>query len=179
MKESLRKEMLKKICVRDGDKILDVGCGDGTLLAELTQWRDAQGYGTDISEDAIQKASEAHPELHLQTGYSDFLNFDDDMFRIITVCDDFHTFKNPEKFIEEAARVLKPGGRLYIAEAAMPEPVRILANIPSMLIPSKKHKYHSTYEILDYFKKAGLTKFRVYKKNRLLMVSAKKPSAEQ
>ena len=101
------------------------------------------------------------------------------MFRIITVCDDFHTFKNPEKFIEEAARVLKPGGRLYIAEAAMPEPVRILANIPSMLIPSKKNKYHSTYEILDYFKKAGLTKFRVYKKNRLLMVSAKKPSAEQ
>ena len=61
MKKSLRKEMLKKICVRDGDKILDVGCGDGTLLLELTQWRDAQGYGIDPSEDVIRQASDAHP----------------------------------------------------------------------------------------------------------------------
>ena len=158
--------MLKKICVRDGDKILDVGCGDGTLLLELTQWRDA--------EDVIRQASDAHPELHLQTGYSDFLPFDDNMFRIITVCDDFHTFKNPEKFIAEAARVLAPGGRLYIAEAALPEPVRILANIPSYLIPSRKNKFHSTYEVLDYFKSAGLTKFRIYRKKQLLLVSGKK-----
>ena len=174
MKKSLRKEMLKKICVRDGDKILDVGCGDGTLLLELTQWRDAQGYGIDPSEDVIRQASDAHPELHLQTGYSDFLPFDDNMFRIITVCDDFHTFKNPEKFIAEAARVLAPGGRLYIAEAALPEPVRILANIPLYLIPSRKNKFHSTYEVLDYFKSAGLTKFRIYRKKQLLLVSGKK-----
>ena len=174
MKKSLRKEMLKKICVRDGDKILDVGCGDGTLLTELIQWRDAEGYGIDPSEDVIRQAGDAHPELHLETGYSDFLPYDGNTFRIITVCDDFHTFKDPEKFVSEAARVLTPGGRLYIAEAALPEPVRILANLPSYLIPSRKNKYHSTYEVLDYFKNAGLTKFRVYKKKQLLLVSGKK-----
>ena len=86
--------MLKKICVRDGDKILDVGCGDGTLLTELIQWRDAEGYGIDPSEDVIRQAGDAHPELHLETGYSDFLPYDDNTFRIITVCDDFHTFKD-------------------------------------------------------------------------------------
>ena len=99
----------------------------------------------------------------------------DNMFRIITVCDDFHTFKDPEKFIREATRVLAPGGRLYIGEVALPEVLRIIANIPTYLISSKKSKFHSTYEILNYFKLAGLTKFRVFTKKRLLLVSAKKP----
>lgn len=174
MKKALRNEMIKKICVRDGDNILDVGCGDGTFLYELTQWRDAEGYGTDSSEDSVRIANDTYPELHIDTGYSDFLAFDDDMFRIITVCDDFHKFENPQKFIEEAARVLAPGGRLYIGELALPEFIRLICNIPSYIIPSKKNKYHSTYEILDYFKQAGLTKFRVYKKKQLLLISAKK-----
>ena len=36
MRDALRDEMIKKICVRDTDNILDVGCGDGTFLHELT-----------------------------------------------------------------------------------------------------------------------------------------------
>ena len=32
-------------------------------------------------------------------------------------------------------------------------------------------------ESIEYFKNAGLTKFRVYKKKRLLLISAKKPLA--
>ena len=34
MRDALRDEMIKKICVRDADNILDVGCGDGTFLHE-------------------------------------------------------------------------------------------------------------------------------------------------
>ena len=40
MRDALRDEMIKKICVRDTDNILDVGCGDGTFLHELTRWKD-------------------------------------------------------------------------------------------------------------------------------------------
>lgn len=173
MKDALRDEMIKKICVRDGDNILDVGCGDGTFLHELTRWKDVDGYGIDESEHNIEAAQSGWPDLHFETGYSDFLKFDDNSFRIITVCDDFRTFKNPEKFIEEAARVLVPGGRLYIGEAALWEPLRIVSNLPSYLT-SGDNRRHSTYEILNYFKNAGLTKFRVYKKKRLLLISAKK-----
>ena len=39
MRDALRDEMIKKICVRDTDNILDVGCGDGTFLHELTRWK--------------------------------------------------------------------------------------------------------------------------------------------
>ena len=44
MRDALRDEMIKKICVRDTDNILDVGCGDGTFLHELTRWKDVEGY---------------------------------------------------------------------------------------------------------------------------------------
>ena len=174
MRDALRDEMIKKICVRDTDNILDVGCGDGTFLHELTRWKDVEGYGIDESEDKIQAAKSNWPELHFETGYSDFLSFDDNSFRVITVCDDFHTFKDPQKFVNEAFRVLVPGGRLYIGESALPEAFRIISNIPSYLT-SGDDRRHSTYETLEYFKNAGLTKFRVYKKKSLLLVSAKKP----
>ena len=77
MRDALRDEMIKKICVRDTDNILDVGCGDGTFLHELTRWKDVEGYGIDESEDKILIAKQTWPELHFETGYSDFLSFDD------------------------------------------------------------------------------------------------------
>ena len=162
MRDALRDEMIKKICVRDTDNILDVGCGDGTFLHELTRWKDVEGYGIDESEDKILIAKQTWPELHFETGYSDFLSFDDNSFRVITVCDDFHTFKDPQKFVNEAFRVLVPGGRLYIGESALPEALRIVSNIPSYLT-SGDDRRHSTYETLEYFKNAGLTKFRRYR----------------
>ncbi len=57
MRDALRDEMIKKICVRDTDNILDVGCGDGTFLHELTRWEDVEGYGIDESEDKILSQS--------------------------------------------------------------------------------------------------------------------------
>ena len=75
MRDALRDEMIKKICVRDADNILDVGCGDGTFLHELTRWKDVEGYGIDESEDKILIAKQTWPELHFETGYSDFLSF--------------------------------------------------------------------------------------------------------
>ena len=69
MRDALRDEMIKKICVRDTDNILDVGCGDGTFLHELTRWKDVEGYGIDESEDKILIAKQTWPELHFETGY--------------------------------------------------------------------------------------------------------------
>ena len=177
MRDALRDEMIKKICIRDADNIFDVGCGDGTFLHELTRWKDVEGYGIDESEDKILEARSNWPDLHFETSYSDFLSFDDNSFRVITVCDDFHTFKDPQKFVNEAFRVLIPGGRLYIGESALPDALRIVSNIPSYLTAGDNRR-HSTYETLEYFKNAGLTKFRVYKKKHLLLVSAKKPLAQ-
>ena len=174
MRDALRDEMIKKICVRDTDNILDVGCGDGTFLHELTRWKDVEGYGIDESEDKILIAKEKWSNLHFETGYHDFLSFDDDSFRVITVCDKFHKFKDPQKFVDEAFRVLVPGGRLYIGESALWDAFRIISNVPSYFTAGEDRR-HSTYEILEYFKNAGLIKFRVYKKKQLLLISAKKP----
>ena len=63
MRDALRDEMIKKICVRDTDNILDVGCGDGTFLHELTRWKDVEGYGIDESEDKISTPLKIHRSL--------------------------------------------------------------------------------------------------------------------
>lgn len=178
MSVSLEQEMIKKICVRDNDKILDVGCGTGTLLSGLTRWRNAEGYGVDVSEEMVRRASADFPDLHFQVASSDDLDFEDNTFRIITVCSAFHHFPNQAEFIQKAARLLTPGGRLYIGVVAFPELIRISGNIADKVLPSCKVKRPSTHEILGMFKAAGLTKFRVHKLKKLLMISAKKPESE-
>ena len=171
-------EIRRKLPAGKKLKILDVGCGTGALLAGLTRWRNAEGYGVDISGEMIRRASEDYPDLHFQVGSSDDLDFEDNTFRIITVCSAFHHFPDQAEFIQKAADLLTPGGRLYIGVVAFPEVIRITGNVADRLLPSCKVKRPSTHEILGMFKAAGLTKFRVHKLKKLLLISAKKPLPE-
>ncbi|MDD3184281.1 MAG: class I SAM-dependent methyltransferase [Anaerostipes sp.] len=175
----IKQEMIKKICVRDQDNILDIGCGTGEFLDELTKWRDAVGYGLDLSEENIEKATKMYPDLHFSVGTSENLSaYEDDMFRIVTVSSAFANFPDQQEFIKDVARILAPGGRFYIGEFALPGAVRVARNIVAKVLPSKE-RMPSTYEFLDMFKKAGLSKFRVHQKKNLLLVSAKKPTLEE
>ena len=58
MRDALRDEMIKKICVRDTDNILDVGCGDGTFLHELTRSKEVKGSGIDENDNYNHNANQ-------------------------------------------------------------------------------------------------------------------------
>jgi SAM-dependent methyltransferase len=47
--------------VPPGSRVLDLGCGDGSLLASL---RPSYGVGIDVSMSALQKARRQHPDIH-------------------------------------------------------------------------------------------------------------------
>ena len=74
---------------------------------------------------------------------------------------------DPESGFDQVTDILLDGNRIR-------QIGKVDSNIPSYLT-SGDDRRHSTYETLEYFKNAGLTKFRVYKKKRLLLISAKKP----
>ncbi len=43
-------DLVKALDVRDGDAVLDVGCGTGTVLSYLRENRKIVGYGLDVSK---------------------------------------------------------------------------------------------------------------------------------
>lgn len=100
--------------IKEGDKVLDLGCGNGRLL-ELFKGKnvDYVYVGVDNSEKLIEIAKKKNPGIFFQVANALNLPFPDNYFdKIFSIAVLHHIpsddFRN--HFIEEARRVLKPGG---------------------------------------------------------------------
>lgn len=97
-----------------GMKVLDVGCGDGTLSEKLSALG-AQVTGIDPNPDMVEKAK--------RTGCGQFfvgdgepLPFPEDAFDQVVAMTVLCVSGQPDCMVSEMARVLRPGGRLVIGE---------------------------------------------------------------
>ncbi len=102
---------------QDGDKVLDLGCGNGRLL-ELFQDRPIDYVGCDNSELLLKIAQQKYPgnKFVLTDGIN--LPFVDNEFDKIFCIAVLHHIPGDElrrKFLKEARRVLKKDGRLIIS----------------------------------------------------------------
>lgn len=91
--------------IGNGSRVLDLGCGDGTLLRYLTDTKGVRGYGVEISEDGIQ-ACVANGvnviEQNLDEGLS---NFEDNSFDTVIMSQTLQTMRFPDKLLAETARI--------------------------------------------------------------------------
>jgi tRNA (uracil-5-)-methyltransferase TRM9 len=102
--------------VSDGDRILDLGCGNGRLLKVL-RGRKMEYFGLDTSKKLIEIARREHPQNRFEVG--DILNlpYSDDFFNKVFVIRTLHHIPSKEfrlQALREARRVLKPGGLLVL-----------------------------------------------------------------
>ena len=80
-----KEEIMKKAVLRDGDNILDVACGNGHLLGELSKKAKINAYGVDISEKMIVAARERYPDCTFSVGPCTPLSFGNESMDVITV----------------------------------------------------------------------------------------------
>jgi ubiquinone/menaquinone biosynthesis C-methylase UbiE len=102
----------------DGD-VLDVGTGPGVLLVELARRRaDLRLTGIDLSADMVALAERNTREFgdRVSTRVADVveLPFPDDSFDVVVTSLSMHHWDHPDAAVPELARVLRPGGRLYV-----------------------------------------------------------------
>ena len=102
--------------------LLDIGTGTGRIL-ELFADRMARGVGIDLSRDmlAVARANLQSAGLqNCQVRHADMyrISFPEDSFDTITIHQVLHYADRPASVIAEAARVLRPGGRLAIVDFA-------------------------------------------------------------
>jgi len=107
-----------------GARILDVGCGTGALLKRLRADNIAEVYGIDTDANMIAVAKRQCPDCSFQIAPSEKIPFADKSFDVLTACMAYHHFSDKAGFAREAARVLKPGGALYIADPKFPLIIR-------------------------------------------------------
>lgn len=162
---SYKQMLLAEMQVNPHDRVLDVGCGNGTLLKLLAGRYPIDGYGADIAEKMIEMARINCPDMTFAVSSCENIPFPDEMFDIITVCVALHHFPDIWAFAMEASRLLKPKGLLYIAEGHLPGMMR---NIFNPLIPyisnSGDVRVYSPEEIQQAFAAYGLTITRYLRK---------------
>lgn len=143
--------------VRIGENatVADIGCGNGTLLRSLAQKHTFRGCGVDISENMIGCAKRLNPDMEFYVGGCDNLPFKDNSIDIMIVCAAFHHFPNAKLFAGEAARTLKTGGVLYIADVYVCGILRAIINPFIKFSPSGDVKLYAPTEIVRLFQAHG------------------------
>ena len=95
--------------VPPGSRVLDLGCGDGALLAHLQSSRQCSGYGVEI-DDAKVHACVRRGVNVLQLNLEDGLNmFGDKAFDVVLQIDTLQHLRNAETMLRETARVGRTG----------------------------------------------------------------------
>lgn len=167
-------ELMNTVDVKEGDAVLDVACGNGTLLGKLKSKVDIQAHGIDISENMIRVAKKRYSDIDFKVESCCPLQFNDDSIDVITVCCAFHHFENPQGFANECKRVLRKDGVIYIADPNFNSLIRFIAN--SIIFPFTKSgdvKVYSAKELKEFFYKAGFQKVRTYRKGSGTFLKAK------
>jgi methionine biosynthesis protein MetW len=104
MTDRLTLESIARL-VPQGARVLDLGCGDGTLLAHLRDTRGCTGYGVEI-DDAKVHASLQRGINVLQLNLEDGLaTFGDNSFDLVLQIDTLQHLRNAETMLRETARV--------------------------------------------------------------------------
>ncbi len=119
-----RQKTISLAHVQPGEAVLDVGCGTGTLLLGVARQIGTTGrvVGVDPSQEQLAharaKAARRGLSIEFQIGVIEQLPFPDQTFDVVFSTLMMHHLPAPLKRqgLLEIARVLKPGGRLVIAD---------------------------------------------------------------
>ncbi len=112
--------MIRLAKPQPSDRVLEIACGPG-FVALLFAERVREVVGLDLTEALLERARQRQRELGLQNvqfiqGDAEQLPFPDGAFTIVACHKAFHHFPNPQKILEESARVLEQGGRLVLGD---------------------------------------------------------------
>ena len=172
--QKFKRLLVENIVLTDYSNVLDVACGNGSLLSLLNKQKHINGYGVDISDQMIKNAAVKNPGMEFHVSGCESMPFGNEMMDLITVSAAYHHFPDVTAFAKESKRILKPKGKIYIAEIYLPSFWRLIFNPFVPLSKEGDVKFYSPNEIVNNFKQFGFEKVNVQIIDNIQIVSMKK-----
>tara|TARA_Y100000590_G_scaffold139674_1_gene160000 strand:- start:19395 stop:19982 length:588 start_codon:yes stop_codon:yes gene_type:complete len=101
----MKTEAVIESWVKEGSRVLDLGCGDGSILETLKEKKSIKGYGVEIDEKNIQVCLIKGLEVIEQNIDEGLTNFQDKSFDTVLVSQTIQVLKNPKKALDEITRI--------------------------------------------------------------------------
>jgi len=170
------RELLGKLQLKGNERVLDIGCGDGKITAEIAK-RLSPGsvLGIDSSEEMINFSREKfprdeYPNLYFKIIDARDLSFDRE-FDVIFSNATLHWVIDHAHVLHRIKKILKPGGRILLQMGGRGNASELFAVLASMLAKERWGKYfrdfpfpYGFYGVDDYrmwLKRAGLKEKRI------------------
>ena len=107
-------ENLLRVAERVGmGRMLDIGCGTGFVISLLAETFE-EIHGIDPTPAMLARVDVSRGNVTLHDGVAEELPFPDASFDLVTAYSVFHHLADHRPALAEAARVLRPGGVLYV-----------------------------------------------------------------
>jgi ubiquinone/menaquinone biosynthesis C-methylase UbiE len=162
---AFKRRLLEHARIKNGESVLDLACGTGTLAIEVKKSHPkAKVCGLDgdraILARAKEKAGDAGVKIDWQRGLSNELPYDARSFDVVLSTLFFHHLTDEAKADtgEEIRRVLRPGGRVLIADWGRPQdPLMRLAFLNIQLLDGFRNTASNVAgKLPEFLRDAGL-----------------------
>jgi ubiquinone/menaquinone biosynthesis C-methylase UbiE len=152
--------------VSPGDRVLDLGCGDGTFTAALSE-SGTHPTGADVAEAALRRARERHPGAdYARIEPHGPWPFPDAGFDAVWAGEVIEHVADTESWVNEVRRVLRPGGRLLVTTPR----VGPLARARRAPDPRGQHlRFYTRRTLRDLLTDMGFTDVHVAARHGLLL----------
>ncbi|WP_326906625.1 class I SAM-dependent DNA methyltransferase [Sedimentibacter sp. MB31-C6] len=110
---------MNEIMVKEHTKVLDLGCGPGQLINELSRkYNNLDIMGIDFSEKMLEVSKSRNPlASHIKLDVSELYKLKE-KFNIIVCTHSLPYYKEPNKVMRELSKLLKDGGRIFLGFAS-------------------------------------------------------------
>lgn len=160
---AFKSRLVGEVSSNPGERILDVGCGTGTLAIALKKgFPQSIVHGLDGDEKilaiALRKIRRERVEVLLDKAFSDALPYNNGYFHTVVSSLFFHhlTLKAKQDTLAEIFRILQPGGLLHVADWGKPSSFLMkAASLPVQWLDGKTTKDSYGGKLPDLITTAG------------------------